>query len=41
MPEKNGGQSLSEEKKIKKRRELLGLCLDCLIEKGLTAVTTK
>lgn len=41
MPEKNGGQSLSEEKKIKKRRELLSLCLDCLIEKGLTAVTTK
>lgn len=41
MPKKNGGQSLSEEKKIKKRRELLGLCLDCLIEKGLTAVTTK
>ena len=41
MPEKNGGQNLSEEKKIKKRRELLGLCLDCLIEKGLTAVTTK
>lgn len=32
---------MSEEKKIKKRRELLGLCLDCLIEKGLTAVTTK
>lgn len=41
MPEKNGGQSLSEEKKIKKRRELLSLCLDCLIEKGLTAATTK
>lgn len=41
MPEKNGGQSLSEEKKTKKRRELLALCLDCLIEKGLTAVTTK
>lgn len=41
MPKKNGGQSLSEEKKIKKRRELLSLCLDCLIEKGLTAVTTK
>ena len=32
---------MSEEKKIKKRRELLSLCLDCLIEKGLTAVTTK
>ena len=32
---------MSEEKKIKKRRELLCLCLDCLIEKGLTAVTTK
>lgn len=41
MPKKNGGQSLSEEKKIKKRRELLSLCLGCLIEKGLTAVTTK
>lgn len=32
---------MSEEKKIKKRRELLSLCLDCLIEKGLTAATTK
>ena len=41
MLEKNGGHILIEEKKIEKRRELIGVCLDCFIEKGLTAATTK
>ena len=41
MLEKNGGHILIEEKKIEKRRELIGVCLDCFIKKGLTAATTK
>lgn len=32
---------MNEEKKTEKRREIVGVCLDCFVEKGLTATTTK
>ena len=32
---------MREEKKQEKRNEIIGVCLDCFVEKGLTAVTTK
>lgn len=32
---------MNEEKKIEKRKEIVGVCLDCFVEKGLTAATTK
>ena len=32
---------LREEKKAEKRQELVGACLDCFVEKGLTVATTK
>ena len=32
---------LREEKKAEKRQELVGVCLDCFVEKGLTVTTTK
>lgn len=32
---------LREEKKAEKRQELVGVCLDCFVEKGLTVATTK
>ena len=32
---------MSEDKKTEKRREIIGVCLDCFIEKGLTVATTK
>lgn len=32
---------MREEKKAEKRREIIGVCLDCFIEKGLTVATTK
>ena len=37
----NGGDVLNEEKKIEKRRKIIGVCLDCFVEKGLTVATTK
>lgn len=36
-----GGCVLREEKKAEKRQELVGVCLDCFVEKGLTVATTK
>ena len=39
---RNGGECvLREEKKAEKRQELVGVCLDCFVEKGLTVATTK
>ena len=32
---------MREEKKAEKRQELVGVCLDCFVEKGLTVTTTK
>ena len=32
---------MREEKKAEKRQELVGVCLDCFVEKGLTVATTK
>ncbi len=32
---------MNEEKKIEKRRKIIGVCLDCFVEKGLTVATTK
>lgn len=32
---------MREEKKQEKRNEIIGVCLDCFVAKGLTAVTTK
>ena len=32
---------MREEKKAEKRQELVGVCLDCFVEKGLTLATTK
>ena len=32
---------LREEKKAAKRQELVGVCLGCFVEKGLTVATTK
>lgn len=32
---------MSEEKKIEKRKEIIGVCLDCFVERGLTVTTTK
>ncbi len=32
---------MNEEKKREKRKELIGACLDCFVEKGLTVTTTK
>lgn len=32
---------MTEEKKTEKRREIIGVCLDCFVEKGLTVATTK
>lgn len=32
---------MNEEKKTEKRREIVGVCLDCFVEKGLTVTTTK
>ena len=37
----NGGYILNKEKKAEKRKEIIGVCLDCFIEKGLTVVMTK
>jgi len=38
---RNGCRVLNEEKKTEKRREIIGVCLDCFVEKGLTVTTTK
>lgn len=38
---RNGRCVLTEEKKTEKRREIIGVCLDCFVEKGLTVATTK
>lgn len=38
---RNGCHVLNEEKKTEKRREIIGVCLDCFVEKGLTVATTK
>ena len=32
---------MREEKKAEKRQGLVGVCLDCFVEKGLTVATTK
>ena len=32
---------MREEKKTVKRQEVVGVCLDCFVEKGLTVATTK
>ena len=32
---------MNKDKKIEKRKEILGVCLDCFIERGLTVTTTK
>ena len=32
---------MNEDKKIEKRKEIIGVCLDCFIERGLTVTTTK
>lgn len=32
---------MSEDKKTERRKEIIGVCLDCFVEKGLTATTTK
>ena len=32
---------MREEKKAEKRQELVGVCLGCFVEKGLTVTTTK
>lgn len=32
---------MREEKKAEKRQELVGVCLGCFVEKGLTVATTK
>ena len=32
---------MREEKKAEKRQELVGICLGCFVEKGLTVTTTK
>ena len=32
---------MSEDKKTERKKEIIGVCLDCLIEKGLTVTTTK
>ena len=32
---------MREEKKAEKRQEVVGVCLDCFVEKGLTVATTK
>ena len=36
-----GDYVLREEKKAEKRKDLVGICLDCFVEKGLTVATTK
>lgn len=37
----NGDYCMNEEKKAEKRREIIGICLDCFVERGLTVTTTK
>lgn len=32
---------MNEEKKTEKRRKIIGVCLDCFVEKGLTVAATK
>ena len=32
---------MNEDKKNQKRKEIIGVCLDCFVEKGLTVTTTK
>ena len=32
---------MNEDKKSEKRKELIGICLDCFVKNGLTATTTK
>lgn len=32
---------MNEEKKTEKRKEIIGVCLDCFVERGLTATSTK
>ena len=37
----NGDYYMNEDKKKEKRNEIIGVCLDCFVEKGLTVTTTK
>ena len=32
---------MNEDKRTEKRKEIVGVCLDCFVEKGLTVTTTK
>ena len=32
---------MNEDKKNQKRKEIIGVCLDCFVERGLTVTTTK
>ena len=32
---------MNEDKKTERRREIIAVCLDCFVEKGLTITTTK
>ena len=37
----NGDYYMNEDKKKEKRNEIIGVCLDCFVKKGLTVTTTK
>ena len=37
----NGDYYMNEDKKKETRNEIIGVCLDCFVEKGLTVTTTK
>ena len=37
----NGDYYMNVDKKKEKRNEIIGVCLDCFVEKGLTVTTTK